>query len=148
MKFTAELLRTGKNTTGIEVPQAVLDALGGGKRPRVRIGLNGFAFSLTLGGMGGRVMVPVSAERRAEAGVSGGNVYEIDIAIDTTPQDIALPHDIAAILAENGLRAQFDALPPSRRKEHVRAITDAKSPETRARRIVKAIEMIAERQRG
>jgi len=144
MKFTAELLKTGKNTTGIIVPAEVLDALAGGKRPRVRVTLEGYAFSLTLGSMGGRVMIPVSAERRAEARVKGGEHYEIDIVLDTAPEEISLPEDFAEALETSGLRTDFDKLAPSHRKEHVRAITEAKAAETRQRRIHKAIAMIRE----
>lgn len=58
----------------------------------------------------------------------------------TTP--IAVPDDLAAALAANGLRARFDALAPSHRKEHVRAIEEAEAAETRARRIDEAIERL------
>jgi len=145
MRFTAELKRTGANTTGIVVPPEVLDALGGGKRPRVRVTLNGFSFSVTLGSMGGRVMIPVSAERRAAARVEGGRSYDVAIEIDATPEPIEIPEDLAAALAAAGLTETFAKLAPSHRKEHVRAITEAKAAETRQRRIAKAVEMVAAR---
>jgi Bacteriocin-protection, YdeI or OmpD-Associated/Domain of unknown function (DUF1905) len=144
MKFRAELKLSGRNT-GIVVPPEVLAALGGGKRPRVRVTLNGFAFSVTPGSMGGNVMIPVSAERRAEAGVEGGNTYDIGIELDATPDTIAPPQDFAEALAGAGLTAAFDALAPSHRKEHVRAITEAKATETRLRRIEKAVATIREK---
>jgi Bacteriocin-protection, YdeI or OmpD-Associated/Domain of unknown function (DUF1905) len=139
--FNAELQMSGNNT-GIEVPQRVLDELGGGKRPRVKVTLNGFSFSLTLGSMGSRVMIPVSAERRAAAGVEGGQNYDVGIELDTAPEDIELPLDFAATLAATGLTSAYSRLAPSHRKEHVRAINDAKTEETRQRRIAKAVEMI------
>lgn len=145
MRFTAELKRTGANTTGIVVPPDVLEALGGGKRPRVRVTLNGFSFSVTLGSMGGRVMIPVSAERRAAARVEGGRSYDVAIEIDATPEPIEIPEDLAAALAAAGLTETFAKLAPSHRKEHVRAITEAKAAETRQRRIAKAVEMVAAR---
>jgi hypothetical protein len=145
MKFTAELLKTGKNTTGIKVPVEVLDALGGGKRPRVRVTLEGYSFTLTLGAMGGKVMIPVSAERRAEAGVEGGERYEVDIALDTAPEEISVPEDFASALETAGLRADFERLAPSHRKEQVRSITEAKAIETRQRRIDKALATIREK---
>ena len=145
MKFTAELLKTGKNTTGIEVPQMVLDALGGGKRPRVRITLNGHAFSLTVGSMNGRIMIPVSAERRNEAGVVGGETYDIEMDLDTAPETIDIPVDFAKALDAAGLRAGFNALAPSHRKEQVRAISQAKAAETRQGRIDKSLAMIREK---
>jgi hypothetical protein len=141
MIFRAELLRFGNNT-GIEVPQSVLESLGGGKRPRVKVTLEGFVFSLTLGSMGTKVMIPVSAERRKAAGVAGGNVYEVGITLDNAPRRIEVPDDFAAALASAGLTDTFASLAPSHRKEHVRAINDAKTPETRLRRIGKAIEKL------
>ena len=145
MKFTAKLMKTGANTTGIEVGPEILETLGGGKRPRVRITFNGSTFSLTLGSMRGKVMILVSAERRAAAGVTGGETYEVEIVLDTAPETIELPSDFAEALDAAGLRAAFESLAPSHRKEHVRAITGAKAQETRARRITKAVAMIEEK---
>ena len=53
-----------------------------------------------------------------------------------------MPSDLATALDEAGLRETFDALAYSHRREHVNAINDAKKPETRARRITKALEML------
>ena len=64
-----------------------------------------------------------------EAGDSGGAYVEV-------------PADLAAALAEAGLREAFDRLSFSHRREHVNAITEAKKPETRARRIAKALELL------
>jgi uncharacterized protein YdeI (YjbR/CyaY-like superfamily) len=50
-----------------------------------------------------------------------------------------VPADFAAALRESGLTKAFDALSYTHRKEHVRAIEEAKKPETRARRIEAAI---------
>ncbi|MBG6059691.1 uncharacterized protein YdeI (YjbR/CyaY-like superfamily) [Cryobacterium sp. MP_M5] len=50
-----------------------------------------------------------------------------------------MPTDLAEALALSGARETFDGLAPSRRKEHVRAIQDAKTSETRARRIAATI---------
>jgi uncharacterized protein YdeI (YjbR/CyaY-like superfamily) len=53
-----------------------------------------------------------------------------------------VPVDFAEALAAAGLRERFDAMPPSHRREHISAIDEAKKPETRQRRIEKALEMI------
>jgi hypothetical protein len=143
MRFTATLEREGKSATGIHVPDDVLEQLGGGRKPAVAVTLNGHTFHLTLGSMGGRAMIPVSAERRGIAGLSAGDVLDIEIVL-AAPPAIELPDDFAAALAEADLRERFDALAPSHRKEHVRAIVEAKAAETRARRITKAIEKLRE----
>ena len=54
-----------------------------------------------------------------------------------------VPADLAAALAADPVaRERWERLPPSHRREHVLAIEEAKKPETRARRIAKALEML------
>ena len=142
MKLRAALWKSGRNTTGIELTPDVLETLGGGKRPRLRVTVNGFGFSVTPGSMNGRTLIPVSAERRAAAGVEGGNIYEFEIELETALPKVDVPVDFAAALDAAGLRTAFDRLAPSHRKEHVRAVEEAKKPETRQRRIEKAVALL------
>lgn len=134
-RFETTLLQTGGNTTGIEVPPAVLEALGGGRRPPVVVRVGGYEFRTTVGTMQGRHLIPVSAERRAEAGLRGGDAIAVEVELDTAPREVAVPDDLAAALQDAGLRAAFDALPPSHRKAHVTSVETAKAAETRARRV-------------
>ena len=143
MRFRATIEQSGKTATGIGVPDDVVEALGGGKRPTVAVTIDGFRFTLTLGSMGGRVMIPLSAERRKAAGVAAGDEVDVDIELDASPPVIEVPDDLAAALdAAPGARAAFDALAPSRRKEWARSVAEAKQPETRERRIAKAVEAV------
>lgn len=57
---------------------------------------------------------------------------------------IAMPDDFAAALDAADARARFDAFPPGARREYLEWITDAKRPETRAKRIAEAVPWIAE----
>jgi uncharacterized protein YdeI (YjbR/CyaY-like superfamily) len=60
--------------------------------------------------------------------------------------EVVVPEDLAAALAANpAAQAAFAKLPPSHRREHVEAVEEAKKPETRARRIAKAVEMLAKK---
>ncbi|MEI9905999.1 MAG: YdeI/OmpD-associated family protein [Asticcacaulis sp.] len=61
----------------------------------------------------------------------GRTITGIEIPPDTAPRTVDLPEDFAAALDAAGLRPAFDKLAPSHRKEHVRAIEEAKTPETR-----------------
>lgn len=142
MQYVTTLEQFGKSATGLHVPDEVVDALGGGRKPGVAVTVNGFTFRTTLGVMAGRSMVPVSAERRAAAGLTAGDDVSVEIVLDTAPREVEVPDDLAAALEQHGLRARFDALAPSHRKEHVRAIVEAKAAETRARRVTKAIEKL------
>jgi hypothetical protein len=141
MKFTTAIVQgQSKNVAGIVIPDAVVEALGGGRRAPVAITINGYTYRSTLAVMGGRSMVGVTIEHRQNAGVAGGDIVEVDIVLDTTPRTVELPDDLVAALDHAGVCAGFELLAYSVRKEHVRSIDDAKSPETRSRRIDKAIE--------
>jgi uncharacterized protein YdeI (YjbR/CyaY-like superfamily) len=66
----------------------------------------------------------------------------VTLEYDDAPRDVELPEDFATALGAAGARAAFDGLAPSRRKEHVRAILEARAPDTRARRIAKAVDSL------
>lgn len=129
----------GTTTTGFEVPAGVIDQLGAGRRPAVVVTLGDFTFRTTVGVMGGRCLIPISKERREQSGIASGQDIEVTLAVNTEPRIVEVPDDLAAALAEADVTPAFDALAPSRRKEHVRSVVDAKAPETRLRRIVKVV---------
>jgi hypothetical protein len=143
MRFDATLLQEGRNATGIEVPRAIVEALGPSRKPAVTVSLNGFSYCTTVASMGGRFMLPVSRERREAAGLKAGDVVEVEIALDTEPREVVLPADFAAALgAEPEAGAVFDGLAHSHKQRHVLPIEAAATAETRARRIAKAIEAL------
>ena len=95
--------------------------------------------------MGGEFKVGVSAEVREAAGVKGGDELDVEIALDTAPREVAVPPDFAAALqAEPAAQATFDRISYSEKRWFVLGIEDAKTPETRQRRIDKAIERLRE----
>ncbi|SDQ27828.1 YdeI/OmpD-associated family protein [Microbacterium sp. cf332] len=141
MRFETTLSQFGNNT-GIEVPASVLDALGGGRRPAVTVVVNGYAFRSTVGAMRGLALVPLSAERRRESGLAGGDAIVVDIDLDEAPRDVEVPADLGAALDDVGARAAFDRLAPSARKAHIANVESAKAPETRARRIAAIVAQL------
>lgn len=139
MKVRVNILQLGNNT-GIEVPPEVPAQLGGGKTPLVTVTLNGFTYPSKIASMGGKLLIPVSAEVRAKAGVKGGESHEIELVLDDKPRVIEPPGDLAEALAANpAAQAAWDKLAPSHRKAHVTAIEGAKAADTRSRRVEKAI---------
>ncbi|MFI5888528.1 YdeI/OmpD-associated family protein [Actinoplanes sp. NPDC051513] len=143
MRLTIELQRTGGNTTGFEIPSSAVDELGGGGRPKVAATVNGFTFRSTIAKMGGGYWLGVSAERRTAAKIEGGQVYDLDIELDTAPRVIETPDDLRAALdSDVAARATWEKLSYSHQRQHVDAINAAKTPSTRERRVVKAIEML------
>jgi hypothetical protein len=145
MRFRTTILGTGKNAAGIEIPDEVVVALGKGKRPPVRITINGYSYRNTVAVMGGVFMVGVSAEHRAAAGLAAGDEVDVDIELDTAPRELAVPEDFAMALdADPEARRTFDALSYSNRSWHVLSIEGAKTAETRQRRIEKSIATLHE----
>lgn len=140
MRFHATIELGGKTATGIEVPAEVLAALGPGKRPSVRVTINGYSYPSTVGSMGGRSLIPVSAEVRGRAGVSAGDEVDVEVVADDSPRQVEVPADLSAALdREPAARAAFGRLSYSGQRRYVLAIEQAKTAETRQRRIDKAV---------
>ena len=144
MRFRTTILQTGKSTAGIEVPEEIVDGLGGGKRPKVRVTVNGYTYRTSIAPMGGTFMVGISSERRAESGLAGGDEVDVELELDTAPREVTVPSDLAAALdAEPAARRTFDGLSYSNKSWHVLQVEGAKTDETRARRIARSVETLA-----
>jgi len=143
MRFESTVELGGKTATGIPVPDAVVDELGGGNRPAVTISVNGYSYRTTAARMGGRFLVPLSAEHREAAGLSAGDTVTVGIALDTAPREVEMPGDLEAAMDDAARRA-YDGLTFSHRKEWVRWVEEAKKPETRAARIEKTVAGLRE----
>jgi hypothetical protein len=129
--------------TAIELTDAQVEELGGGKRAAVIVTIAGRTARLRLGVMGGKNLVGMSKAARAELGVEIGDEVDATIELDTAEREIDVPDDLAAALAaEPQVQAAFDALSPSRRKELARAVADAKRAETREKRIATTVEQL------
>ena len=142
-RFTTTLVLGGKMATGIEVPEEIVTTLGAGKRPAVRVTINGHIYRSTVAPMGGTFMLPVSAEVRAAAELSAGDEVDVTLELDTEPRAVNVPADLQVALASNQAASdQFASLSYSNQRRHVLSIKGAKTIETRQRRIAKAIEAL------
>lgn len=143
IEFHTTILTSGKTATGIRIPPEVISALGAGKRPPVRVTINGFTYRSTVAVMGGEFMVGVNAQNRAGAGVAGGDEVMVELELDTDPREIAVPPALAAALdTDPELRRRFDLLSYSGKQRHVLPIEQAKTAETRERRIAKTVDAL------
>ena len=143
MKFQPTLQLNGKTATGIEVPPEIVEALGTGKRPAVTVTIGSYSYRSTVAPMGGKFYLPVSAEHRTAAGIAAGDAIEVELALDTAPREVEVPDDFAAAMAgDAAAKGFFESLSYSDRRRHVLAIAEAKTAETRQRRIVKAMELL------
>ena len=143
MQFRATVEQTGVTTTGIAVPEHVLDELGGGKRPRISVSFNGFSYRTTVGTHNGGPMISVSSDVRAASGAKAGDEIDVTVEIDTAPREIEIPEELAAALAADPeANAAFAALSNSKKQQLTLPVAKAKGAETKARNIEKALKAL------
>ena len=141
--FETILLVAGKTATGIEVPAEIVSSLNSGKKPAVKVSINGYEYRSTIAVMGGKFMIPVSAEHRIGANIKGGDSLTVSLELDTEPRILEIPADLAAALEQNKkAKAKFEQLSYSQKRIHTLSVEGTKNPETRAKRILKAIEAL------
>jgi hypothetical protein len=140
MRLRLELMGHGGNTAGFEIPDDVIEELGGGRRPKVVVTVGEHTWRSSIANMGGTFMLGVSMANRAAAGVSAGETLDVDIEFDTAPRTVDVPDDLAAELERDAsVGAAWETWSFTRQKEAVRSLTEAKKPETRRRRLEKVL---------
>jgi hypothetical protein len=141
--FTSRLEKAaGMEATGIVVPFDPRDVWGKTRVP-VRATVNGYEYRTTIAKMGGRFLMPFAKEHRDASGIEAGDAIEVTLVEDVAERTVDVPDDLAKALEKAGLHDAFERLAFTHRKEHVRAVEEAKKPETRARRIEKCVEMVS-----
>lgn len=145
MEFKAKVELNGKTATGIEVPAEAVESLGAGKKPAVYATIGSYTYRSTVASMGGRYMLPLSAEHRAGAGVAAGDEVDVSLRLDTDPREVQVPDDLAAALAgAPEARAFFEGLSNSNKSRITLSVEGAKTEETRRRRVEKAVQALSE----
>lgn len=145
MKFRATLRLEGKTATGIQVPPEVVTSLGSSKKPAVSVTVGGYTYRSTIAVLGGKFMIPVSADVRKHAKIAAGDDLDVNVELDTQPREISVPEDFMKALEKDAAaKHTFDGLSYSNKRRYTLSIEDAKTPETRQRRIEKAISELRE----
>jgi uncharacterized protein YdeI (YjbR/CyaY-like superfamily) len=135
---------TALNWTVVSVPQAVIEGLGGSKRPRVKGEINGFAFRTSLFPTGkGDFVLLVNKKMQAAAKVTQGSVAEFRLEPDEEERTVTTPAELKAAMAGMpALRRYFDKLPYSFRRFSGEMVTNLKSPEARGRQAERLAEIL------
>ena len=142
------VLTASGNNTGIEVPDSVVEQLGAGRRPPVVVDVNGYEYRSTVAVMGGRYLIGFPAAHRAATGLAGGDPIRVTLRVAHVPRAVEMPADFRAALdGDEAARRFFDDLPNSLQRYHVDNVNAAKSPQTRQRRINKAVTLFLEGKR-
>ena len=143
LKFSTTLLQAGKTATGIKIPEEMIEKLGGGKKPLVKVTINNFTYRSAVAVMGGAYMVGVNAENREGANVKGGDKINVTIELDTEERIVEVPAEFQKQLTKNAAaKKMFDTLSNSKKKALIIPIANAKTDETRNRNIEKALRAL------
>ena len=141
--FHTHILQMGNNT-GLEVPPENIAELGSSKKPAVKVTVNDYSYDSTVGVMGGKFMIAFSSAHRAASGLKGGDAVKVILELETAPRSIEVPADLHQALSKAQLNQVFEQQAPSKRKEFVRQVVEAKTEETKARRIDKIVATLLE----
>ncbi len=145
MRFRTTLHLEGKTATGLLVPPEVVAALEAGKKPPVTVTITGHTYRSSIAARGERFLIPVSGDIRKITGLRAGDHVDVDLELDAEPRVVTVPPDLAQELdAEPDVRQFFDKLSYSNQLAHVLAVEQAKTAETRQRRIAKALLTLRE----
>jgi hypothetical protein len=144
VSFNTTILQLGNNT-GINVPDEVVEKLGAGKKPPVIVTVNDYTYRNTIAVMGGKFMIGVSADIRSKTGIKGGDKVKVTLELDTKPREVEVPADFQRLLDKNSKARQFfETLSYSNKQRYVLPLGQAKTEETRQRRMEKAINDLIE----
>jgi hypothetical protein len=132
---------------GLEVPPAVVESLGQGKRPRVTITINGHSWESRVAIMRGRYLHGLSKANRQAAGVVTGDEVEVELEFDPEVS-WSSPLTSPAPSAPTRSHAAPTTACPTVATGSTCAIESAKKPETRMRRIEKALATLRDLESG
>ena len=143
VRLTATLVPRGPAAAVVLDGEQVGTVGEGAKRFPVVATVNGYSWRTTVTRMRGEFLLGLNRAVRQEAGVEAGDTVEVNVELDTAPREVEVPRALANALAEDPeARVAFDRLAYTHRKEYVRWIDEAKSDETRERRLAQALEML------
>ncbi len=121
----------------------MLEQLGGGKKPLVVVTINNHSYRSAVGKMNDKFMISLSAENRKKANVNGGDKVEVNLESDTTPRIFDIPGELKKAFDKNKVaKDNFEKLAPGKKKAIILSITEAKTQETKNRRIEKVIDSL------
>jgi hypothetical protein len=141
--FRAVIKNAGSGGAFVEIPFDVEETFGS-KRPKVKAMIEGVPYRGTLVRMGTEChILGVPKEIRTKTGRDVGDTIKVALEEDTEPRVVEVPPDLAkALMKEKAAQAYFNSLSYSHQREYVGYITEARREETRAKRIVRTIEVL------
>ena len=147
--FKAVIQNAGGGGAFVEVPFDVEKAFGA-KKPKVKAMIEGVPYRGILTRMGTEFhMLIILKSIREQIGKTFGDEINVTVELDTEPRVLEIPKDfLKELKKDKDAKAFFDKLSYTHQREYVLWIEEAKKEETRARRILKSIEMLKKKQKA
>ena len=119
-------------------PKAVFGKI----RAPVTVTLNGYTFRSTIAAMGGPPFIPLRRSNQAAARLDGIDTIDVRLDLDIEPRVVKPPADLVKALKAASAWDRWQDLSFTHQREHVEAVEEAKKPDTRLRRIDRAVQMV------
>lgn len=147
--FKAFIQNAGGGGAFVEVPFDVEKAFGA-KKPKVKAMIEGVPYRGILTRMGTEFhMLIILKSIREQTGKTFGDEVKVTVELDTEPRVLDIPKDFLKELKKNkDAKTFFEKLSYTHQREYLLWVEEAKKEETRARRILKAVEMLREGKKG
>lgn len=144
--FDAEIKKGRGGGTYVVIPFNVKELYGTGAQVRVKATFDGHPYRGSLAPMGGgQHILGIKKDIREAIGKDIGDSVHVTVERDTEPRVVTVPQDFEqALRSHSKVKEAFDKFSYTHQKEYVQWIEEAKKPETRQRRIERAMEMIKE----
>lgn len=148
-EFDAVIVRadvTGSSAY-VEFPGDVPELFGVKGRVPVAATFDGVPYQGSLVTYGGPHLILVRSDIQAKLGKGPGDTVRVSLRLDTSERVVELAGDVRAALEAHGALAVFRATSFSHQREYVQWIEEAKRPATRASRIARTVQMVAQGRR-
>ena len=140
MRVRALIHGTGKNAAGVVIPEEVVDRLGAGRRPPVKVTLGDYTFRTSIASVGGSFMLGINTETRARTGVAVGDEVDLEIEVDLEPREVTVPADLGAALeGDPAAKEAFQKLSYSNKRRVVMPIEAIQGAGARQSRIERTV---------
>lgn len=136
------IIKAFGNNTGIVVPEVNLLELKAGKKPPVKVNVNGYEYQSTIASMSGYYLIPLSKEHRLLSVLKGNDEVDVILTLESKDRNVDIPFELIQILNENNLLDLFEKQSYSNRKEMVRLVVDSKKEDTKIKRLNQIVNQL------
>ena len=136
------IIKAFGNNTGIVVPEENLLELNAGKKPPVKVNVNGYEYQSSIASMSGYFLIPLSKELRLNSGLKGNDEVDVILTLESKDRNVEVTVELIQILKENNLLELFEKQSYSNRKEMVRLVVDAKKEDTKIKRLSQIVNQL------